>query len=449
MRAFRSHLMVVARLAALLSFFCIPLWTRLTFVPLGFAPYHVVRFVIVLPMLTTIFCWLVAGAPGLFAQRRTTTRSLWALSLLTVALWTFASLSWAFIRERAPDIGETAALKFGIVALFATAVAHLEIAPRRAIYVLAISLAFNAVIAVTQSLHQGWIGLEFLREFVVERGMSGISVIRAGDLQFVRPYGLMPHPNMLAGTLVVGTLAASMLIVHERRWIRYTAAGLISFSVLAILLTFSRAAWGGFAVGVIIVFPFVARRALNERTMRVPIIAAVVFIVLIGVGFLIQYRPFLAARTGQVQESLEMRSVADRLVYIDFALRSIQERPILGVGAGNFPWRMSYYLVDTFYDLRGDNVHNIYLAALAELGIIGFGLYAMALTAGLVSIIGAIRRANIPERAPLMGLFAALIALLVIGLLDHYPYTIIQFQTALWGLMGVGVGATRQIAPKT
>jgi len=39
--------------------------------------------------------------------------------------------------------------------------------------------------------------------------------------------------------------------------------------------------------------------------------------------------------------------------------------------------------------------------------------------------------------------------LLVIGLLDHYPYTIIQFQTALWGLMGVGVGATRQIAPKT
>ncbi|MFN8564166.1 MAG: hypothetical protein U0703_21690 [Anaerolineae bacterium] len=35
--------------------------------------------------------------------------------------------------------------------------------------------------------------------------------------------------------------------------------------------------------------------------------------------------------------SVELRSVSDRIVFMDFAFRSIVERPILGVGIGNFP----------------------------------------------------------------------------------------------------------------
>jgi len=70
-------------------------------------------------------------------------------------------------------------------------------------------------------------------------------------------------------------------------------------------------------------------------------------------------------------------------VFIDFAGRSIREHPMLGVGAGNFPWQASYYLMFTAFDLLGDHVHNIYLAAWAELGTIGLLLYGAALLTGL------------------------------------------------------------------
>jgi len=251
-----------------------------------------------------------------------------------------------------------------------------------------------------------------------------------------------------AGVLLICTLCASTGIIHARRWVRWGAVLLIACGVLAILLTFSRAAWGGLAIGVIVLFPFVIRRLAREPEKRTPVLVAAALVIIIGVGFTVRFAPFLAARAGQTEESIEMRSVADRLVYSAFALRSIQERPVLGVGAGNFPWRTSYYLVDTFYDLRGDNVHNIYLSAWAELGAVGLGLYIAALGTGLYAIIHAIRHGDAAQRAARMGILAAVIALLAVGWLDHYPYTILHFQTALWGLIGVGIGGDVTARPR-
>jgi O-antigen ligase len=160
---------------------------------------------------------------------------------------------------------------------------------------------------------------------------------------------------------------------------------------------------------------------------------------LVSAAFVTTFRPFLAARAGVGGESIELRSVSDRIVFAKFAYDSILERPMIGVGIGNFPWRASYYLMSTHYDLRGDNVHHTLLSAWVELGLVGAVLLVAALVLGLESILREIRR---EAKAHLSGdtllrlaLLSGFMALTTIGILDHYPWTILHFQTAWWGLL--------------
>ncbi len=421
----------------LVTFALIPVWYRLPQSPI-FAPLYVTRFLILLPMLWSIGWWLIGGLPGLSGFR--SWRSYWALALLLLALWGFASELWAFIRVLHPDVGQTAALQFGIAVLFAVVVACVTPSLRAIVAVLATSLIWNSAIAIAQALHQGSLGLIALGEFPFSPQSPGASILESGSLRWVRPYGLLPHPNMLAGTLMIGGLAAAAWIVSARRWQRVAGIGLFTWGLLALLLTFSRAAWGGLVVGMLAVAPF-ALIFLRQRALRISVGAAVALALIVGISFVTAYKPLLEARAGEGEVSVELRSVSDRLVFMDFAVRSIKERPILGVGIGNFPWRTSYYLADTFYDLRGDNVHQVLLSAAAELGIVGLALLITALGCGLIGAFGAMRRAEGDERAARMALFAIVAALIAIGFLDHYPWTQLQFQAAWWGCLAAALPA--------
>jgi O-antigen ligase len=419
------------QLGILVTFGLIPVWYRLPQPPI-FAQLYVTHFLILLPMLWSIGWWLISGLPGLTTFR--SWRSYWALALLLLALWGFASELWAFMRLTHPEVGQTAALQLGVSALFAVVVACAAPSPRVIVAVLATSLIWNGAITIAQALHQGSLGLTLLGEFPFDPQSSGASILESGSLRWVRPYGLLPHPNMLAGTLLVGVLAAAAWILGIRRWQRSAGIGLFIFGLMALLLSFSRAAWGGLVVGLLAVAPF-TRTFLRRREMRISLGIAAALALLVGIGFVIAYWPLLAARAGEGQVSIELRSVSDRLVFMDFAVRSISERPILGVGIGNFPWRTSYYLADTFYDLRGDNVHHVLLAAAAELGIVGLALLIAAILCGLIGAFQGMRRAEGDDRAARMALFAAFAALIAIGFLDHYPWTQLQFQVAWWGCL--------------
>ncbi|MBZ0300385.1 MAG: O-antigen ligase family protein [Anaerolineae bacterium] len=417
----------------LLTFALIPVWYRLPRVPPLLPDLYVSRFLILLPMLLTIAGWLALGLPGLADLRCDAARRTWALALLLLALWGFASQGWAYQRIQHPEAAATAALQFGIAALFAVVVACAG-PPRRAIIaVLVVSLTWNSLVGGIQVAAQGSIGLSALGEFPLSIDQTGISVVQAGALRWLRPYGLLPHPNMLAGVLVLGLMGAGAWILSARRRVWITATLLASGGLWALGLTFSRAAWGGLVVGLLATLPFLWRgRWIRRRHL----LTAALLLLTAGLFFL-HYRPFLLARAGVNQESIEQRSISDRRVFTEFALRAIGENPLLGVGIGNFPWKASFYLMSLPYDLQGDNVHNIYLSAWAELGVIGLALYGVALLAGLFAAARHLRAQ--PDRSGGM-LLGGVVALLALGLLDHYPYTLIQFQVALWGLLAAAAG---------
>ncbi|MDL1901179.1 hypothetical protein FBR02_10460 [Anaerolineae bacterium CFX9] len=433
----RLILMRLLHISALITFALIPVWYRLPDpIPLV-TPLYVTRFLIVLPMAATILLWFACGLPGLRAVAKDRVRLLFTLALLLLALWGFASRGWAFANFRDPLVAQTAALQLGMIALFAVAVGSAGIAAQKTTAVLLITLIWTTALTLAQVGQQRFIGLQALGEFYFHRFGVGVSLLQAGDLAYVRPYGLLPHPNIHAGALMVALLGSSIWLLSDRRWLRWLAALIIPAGMLALLLTFSRAAWISIVIGALAALPFI--RPLLTRRKAAALGAAALLTLAAGIFFAVQYRDFIVARTSGA-ESIEMRSVADRVVFIDFALRSISERPLLGVGIGNFPWRTSYYIAETFYQLRGDNVHHVLLSVTAELGIVGLALLLLALISGWAAGLRAVRRADGGERAARAGLLAISAALFAVGWLDHYPYSIVQMQTAWWGLLAVAGG---------
>jgi O-antigen ligase len=416
-----------------LTFALIPVWYRLPETPPFLPTLYVSRFLILLPMLLSFICWLALRLPGFTELRRDRLRGIWALAILVLTLWVFASQLWAFQRVPHPEVGATNALQFGVVALFALVVACAAPPRNSIIAVLVIGLVGNALIGGLQVALQASVGLNAIGEFILSVTQPGVSVVQAGDVRWLRPYGLLPHPNIYAATLVLGLLGACAWMVSGKRviWLAGTIIALLGLWVLG--LTFSRAAWGGLVVGALVLLPFLWRARIWRHRLLISLTAMMVT----GVLFVALYHPILLARAGVNNEVTEQRSISDRRVYTDFALRSIREKPLEGVGVGNFPWKASYYLMFYSYDLLGDNVHNIYLSELAELGIIGLALYGTALLAGLIAAARALWRQSDIYGAALL---AGAMALLAIGLLDHYPYTLLHFQAALWGFVSVADG---------
>lgn len=427
---------------ALMVFALLPLWLRFPRSgppPLLLPDLHVSWFVILLPILWTIGWWLALGLPGFAELRCDPVRRVWALALLGLALWAQLSTSWAFMRELEPEVGYNAALQLSLSALFAIAAGCAGPSPRVVVSALVVGLLANSAITILQAGQQGAIGLAALGEFGFGPDQPGVSIVQSGGLRWVRPMGLMPHANLLAGLLVAGLFAAATWLLSASRPLRRLGLAAVGVGLWALLLTFSRGAWIGLAAGAFAVLPLL-RPFLRERTTRLWLAGAAALALVVGLAFLAAYQPLLAARAGEGAESVELRSVSDRVVFADFAARSIVERPVLGVGIGNFPWRTSYYLVATTYDLRGDNVHHVLLAAWAELGVVGLALLLLMLVTGIEAGLNAIRRMGKNRDASRIALLAVVFALIAIGLIDHYPWTILHFQVAWWGSLALAGG---------
>ncbi len=437
---------LLPRIGICICFALMATWLRFTAAPPIFPPTYMSRFVLFSALLITIVIWFACGMPGLAALRRERVRALMLLCLLLLAGWAYASQSWGYAADRQPAHGLNAALSWCVVALFCVVVASAAPPPAWIAGTLIGVTLINAALAAAQVANGGWLGWWRLGEFRFNAALDGTSLIQSGDITFVRPYGLLAHPNMLGGLLVVGVLLAAGWYAGGRAGRRGPGedanapkaesgrASVFSFVLLsafalllgALLLTFSRAAWIGLAAGGLAWLGMVVWR----RFLPLILIALVV-----GGLFVAQYRPLLLARVGDGSESLELRSVSDRLVYTDFALRAIAERPLVGQGAGYFPWRAAAYIEETFFDLRGDHVHQVYLSAWAELGLVGFVLMILALCLGIEAGLSAVRSAVPTERALRAAMLASVIGLATVGLFDHYPYSQLPFMALWWGLL--------------
>ncbi len=421
--------------STLAVFFLVPWWLRPEWMPDG--PYYS-RFLIAIPVFSAIIIWVLLGVPGLSAALHDV-RRWWIVPFTALAVWVLLSPQWSDFRSQSA----TAAQQFTLAALFALVAACTGPSARSIAVALAMGLIFQGVIVIAQVQLQSPVGLTDLGEFEIRPFNRGLSIVEAGRDFLMRPYGLTIHPNVIAGYFVVALLCLTGWLVADcdlSAWRKAIRLGVIGLGVWAVCLTFSRSAWGALVIGLALVFVSWFRKGAAKPARKYTLLAAASSVLIIGL-FGMSYTKYVWARTGEGGDTTEERSISDRRLFIGIALQVAYEHPVIGIGIGAFPWVSNDIINAGPYRgwLRGDNVHDVPLLVLTELGLVGLTMWLLTLAAGLIVVW---RTVYDPFA---VGLAVGAVALLAIGVLDHYPWSIFHFLLLLWTSLAVALRHSNRV----
>lgn len=325
---------------------------------------------------------LVAGFPfGVPRARKLRWRPVHALMLLTVLIVVMLSLASGAIES---ERGQFAILdRLGIVPFLYFAVAPLAFGTRRDRQILLVTgVVVGWYLALTAALEafgvDGLVWPAYINDPTV-----GLHVDRArGPFAESTAMGL--------GLLGSGALAIVALRCWRSRAARAAAWLLLPLVGLGCLFTLTRAVWLA-AVGMVLV-SMVADRSLRRYLVPLLVVGAVAVVVALATV------PGLSDRVDERRN--ENLAVWDRLNTNRAALSAFQDKPLTGVGFGQFSDYSTPYLEQhSDYPLTGGSieVHNILLSRLAEIGLLGTVPWLGAVVVGLV--IPALTRGS-PEFEP-------------------------------------------------
>lgn len=303
-------------------------------------------------------------------------------------------------------------------AFFAYYAAHAQINMRRAGFIFAATLTLEAIIAMLQFYNQSSVGglLYFLGERTFSSETPGIANASLGGHLVLRPYATLPHPNVLAGFLLISLLLMVYFLKAHRDTIsNFIKASAFLFAAIGIVLTLSRSVW---ILSVISGVFFLGKAASKKHFM---------WLFFLLVSFLFLWGPFITSRFSTL--SLADESVKERKELAIAALRMYHDNPLFGVGMHNYLVKLpEYYQEKTIYMIQP--VHNIFLLVLSELGIFAFSLVLLFLvnTARVIS-----------QKTPQSQQYFYLIGLVMlgIGMVDHYLLTLQQGQLLLSLYLGL------------
>lgn len=303
---------------------------------------------------------------------------------------------------------------------------------------LAAGMALQAMIAVPQFALGRALGLKRLGEITVNASWSGASVVAVGDERYLRAYGLVQHPNLLAGCLMATSLVVIGYYLMQRGWKRLPLLAAVGSGFVALLLTFSRAAWLGTLVGGLAALSLLlwAWRRDQWSPNRPTIVLLAVVLLSVSAAFAALNWSLLQPRLGLSTQGTEIRSVEERAMQVPAAWALIQMRPVLGVGLGNYPVALYGLARDmvTAYPVY-QPVYNVILLVTAELGVLG-GLLWLCLIS-LPWLYLWLHRRQVRITPWWAGLSGALLALTAVSVLDYYVWTSHQGRLMLWLVLGL------------
>jgi O-antigen ligase len=239
----------------------------------------------------------------------------------------------------------------------------------------------QGILAIYQFLTQAVVGNKWLGIATQAVGQSGVSVVE-GAGRWLRAYGSLPHPNLLAGYLAASLFfLLGLLFAYYRKNCsaprQFSAArvgeaiflfGSLVIITYGLLLTFSRSAWLGTIVGLLFVWFFPGRR--RDPLARKFFIKINLFILLVVILFVANYGALLFPRL-TASSRLEAQSITERQAGWQEAITLIKSRPVWGVGLGAYT-RALYDQDKTRSAWEYQPVHNLDLLIMAELGMVGW-----------------------------------------------------------------------------
>ncbi len=258
--------------------------------------------------------------------------------------------------------------------------------------------------------------------------------------RFYRAYGTYEQPNPFGGFMNLSALLALGALVG---WLIYywqgrkgsphhpitsspllLLAGATAVTTTALIASWSRGAWLGFAAGTaVLIFYWPQKR--RQGIIMLGLGAA---LLLIGMQFHL-IPASITERVTSFSQDLQFGdvrgvdindtnyAVLERLAHWQAALDMARNNLWQGVGFGNYePAYADYALINWPAPLG--HAHNYYLNLLAETGIIGLAAYLLLWTAVFWQTIRLLKRLDWPQRGIALGLLAAWTALTVHHLVD-------------------------------
>ncbi|KAA3632192.1 MAG: O-antigen ligase domain-containing protein [Calditrichaeota bacterium] len=201
--------------------------------------------------------------------------------------------------------------------------------------------------------------------------------------------------------------------------------------ILAMLLTFSRSGWGGFAIAMLILIIWLAPRTAFIHIPLATVGTSLIVVLLSSFGFFIGNSQSLFEL---IKGRFELENIlfGPRAQYFLVLWDSFKEHPLLGLGAGRF----ALFGAEATGSDQVHSSHGILWGALADFGLLGFVILLAFMLTILISLYKSIQslEKDSPQRVILIGIFAALCAVYFQSL---FVGDRIQFYLVL--LMGLSV----------
>lgn len=284
----------------------------------------------------------------------------------------------------------------------------------QAFFVLSASVVFQSVLALSQFWTKASLGGIFY--YFGERSFTmltpGIANASLQGSLVLRPYGTLPHPNVLAGFLLLGMLfVIGVWSLTKTRMMTLVVICALFFGAAALLVSLSRIPILLFVGTVLLVGIWMLKQRILKRYLFIMVIGSLC----IGIGLL--FTPLVGRflSTSFLEEAFVIRQ--------DLAMQAlwmIQAHPFFGVGLQNFLNNLPQTLTSWSYYTRIQPVHNIYLLVFAELGIIAGGIVLYFLWKTLRHV----QKAQTSWWQKTV--FSMLVVMLVLGMFDHYFLTLQQ-----------------------
>lgn len=370
---------------------------------------------------------------------------------LTYPLCGLVALSWLGVLTGVdPALTAFQSLRLTGLLGFYFVIINVRIAPLWVALSMGAGVLVEGGVAIAQFLQQHSLGLQNFGELVLDPAETGISIVRDDPLRVLRAYGLTDHPNLLGGFLsfaLILILGYYFATAHNRA--RYLFLLPLALGSVALILTFSRAAWLAFGAGFIVISAcFWWSRA--ERSKR--LLPYALAVVVLAAAILIPAatnRNLIAQRAGGddsfSENSGEIRSLNERDALILSSLRLLQAHAAVGVGNGALPVAM--YLLDHEFDTTYayQPAHIVLLEVAVELGIVGGLLWLWLMVAPWLAFYT--HRRALFASPWLAALAGALVVLTIIGFLDYYPWLLPPGRIMQWALFGLLGAALIEPAP--
>ncbi len=290
---------------------------------------------------------------------------------------------------------------------------------RNTVLALVMGAVVQSFLAIWQFLGQMTFASKWLGLALQVPGNLGVSVIETASERWLRAYGALPHPNILAGLLVISLLLLVSLAFSAKEPYQKLFV-LFSWAVMATALffTFSRGAFLGLLAGLFF-YGLIAVRSKDKVIRKRLTILFLLLIIIFSSLAIIFKEPFIA-RTGG-GERLEIKSINERLTYYQQAGQLIRKNWYRGIGIGNYTLAVKEQVEKNLKSYDYQPVHNVYFLILCELSIFGLIIF--------LYFVFQLLYAN--RHSPLL---PALVAILVIMLFDHYFWTL-NFGVMLFWLL--------------